>query len=252
MTLPEIPKPRRIRGGRKKFTQKMRNYISYCERFYFMNNGGFPSVEQAALALNLTQAEITTFLEEKIVQDALTKRGLPWQSVGSRTGRDLTGEQIATAITVMNFADDRSLDEKLEELGVLPQQYYAWLEDPVFHDFLTRRANKNLAHARPEALTGLAQLIKNRDFAAIKFYLEATGEFGNHQQEIINLKVAIQKLIEIVQTHIKDPTTLAAIAQDILKAIPNVSQSVEVDLSSRQLEGTTSEDRIIEALRGGG
>lgn len=249
-TIPKsvVPPKKTSSKKSKKLTFQMKRYIDYCEQYYFLHDMGFPTVEQAALALSYDQTAIRYYLSCKVVQEALSNRGLPWNSVGSRTGRSLTHEQLATALTVMNFTDDRSINEKLEELGVLPQQYYAWLEDPVFKEFLDKRSNKNLVNARPEAITNLVNLISRKDFRAIQYYLEVTGEFSN-RNEVMNVKAVIQKLIETVQKHVKDPEILGAIAKDMLNATPSLAQGVQVALDSHASETQLAVASETEAIK---
>lgn len=215
----------------RKLGQKERKFIEYCERFYFLENYGFPTPEQAAVALQYSVTEIQFFLQNQTVQRALDKRGLPWQTAGAQ-GTELTPTQVAAAITVCNFADSRSEQVKLSELGVLPQQYYGWLNDPTFFKYVNDLANRNLKNVRPAAMTEFAKLVRSGDLNALKYYFEVTGEFK--QQEVLNVQVVIQRLIESVQRWVKDPELLAAIANDMLSAAPVVAENVEVQIGGRQ------------------
>lgn len=210
---------------RRKLGVKEKNYIAYCEKFYFLNNSGFPSNEQAALALNYSTTEVAYFLKNLKVQEALDIRGLPYHSAGAQG--ELTPLQVAAAITVVNFADERPVDRKLDELGVTPSQYYAWLDNPQFRDFVNHRADSTLRNVRHEALTEFAKLVRKGDLGAIKYYFELTGQDRNH--EVQNLQSLLGFLIEIIQKHVRDPATLAALSKDILNAVPGIARDVEVN-----------------------
>jgi hypothetical protein len=229
------PKPVMKKMGRKEF-----NYIAYCERYYFLNNSGFPSPEQAAKDLRYSVSEINVFLQNRNVIAALDRRGLPYITAGAQTNGELTSIQHAAALTVANFADERPIAQKLDELGVNPTQYYAWLDNPKFQKFVSDRADKNLKNVRPEAITEFAKLVRKGDFNALKYYFEATGEFRS--QDTPDVSKLLQLVIEIIVKHVKDPAVLSRIGADLLAAAPGVSNTIIVDGE------TLIEDSIIEEI----
>lgn len=213
----------------RKLRQKEKNYIRYCELYYFARNSKFPSAEEAAKALGYSVAEINYFLKNAKVRKALEDRGLPWQQSGWEAD-NLTPVQIAAAILVSNFADVRTIEEKLDTLGVSPTQYYAWLNDDRFKAFVNRLADRNLENIRPEAVAAFTRRLREGYFPALKFYFEATGQFK--QPDVANLEAFVHRVIEAIQRHVKDPQILAAIASDIMGASPvavnNVIQQREI------------------------
>lgn len=225
----------------RKISHRERKYIAYCEEYYFVNNYGFPTNEQAAVALGYSPAEVAVFLQNIQTQKALDRRGLPWRTAltdSIQGNNKLTPIQMAVAITVSNFADDRHINEKLSELGVLPAQYYVWLNDPNFQSFVNKLADRNLEIVRPEAVASFNKLIRDGDFAAIKYYFEVTGQFST--PEIHNIQILVQKLVESVQRHVKDPEILAAISRDILGAAP-VAGSIQVLTSTEVSSGNNGD-----------
>lgn len=213
----------------RKLSQREKTYLAYCEKFYFLNNYGFPSNEQAAAALNYTISEVAVFLQNEKLQSALDRRGLPWRTAGGFQS-ELSPTQLAVAITMSNFADERSADQKLSELGVNPQQYYTWLNDPLFQDAVQKMADRNLEIIRPEAVAEFTKLVRKGDFQAIKYYFEVTGQFTS--PDVTSVQAMIQKLVESVQRHVKDPDTLAAISKDILGAAPVAANTTLVQVGS--------------------
>lgn len=210
----------------RKLGMKEKKFVQFAEQYYH-ENSIFPSPDVAAAALNYHLTEINYFLTNKQVQDALEARGLPWKHTQQETL--LTPVQLAAAITVLNFADTRHITHKLEELGVTTEQYYAWLSHPPFRRFVERVAERNLEILKPEAVTAFAQLVRNGDFNAIKYYFELTGM--QQTPEIVNAKLLIQRLIDSVNKHVKDPATLALISKDLLGAVPGAgSATVQVEL----------------------
>lgn len=223
----------------RKLSQKEKTYISYCEKFYFLNNFGFPTNEQAAVALGYSISEIQTFLLNRKVQSALESRGLPY--LQSKSQSELTPTQVAAAITISNFADERSIDQKLDQLGVLPATYYTWLNDPTYQSFVQNLADRNLEIVRPEAVAQFTKLLRTGDFAALKYYFEVTGQF--QQPEITNIKILVQKLVESVQKHVKDPEILLAITQDLMGTAPVAgSQPVALQLNNEKVTDGNNSD----------
>jgi hypothetical protein len=92
-------------------------------------------------------------------------------------------------------------------------------------NFVQKLADRNLDILKPEAVAAFAQLVRDKDFQAIKYYFELTGAVATPELE--SVKVLVQKLIESVQRHVKDPQVLAAISADLLGAAP-VAGSIEV------------------------
>lgn len=190
-----------------------------------------PTVEEVTEYLrkdrpNIRQTSINYYLTRHPVKKALRDRGIPFEQ---HTQEELTPQQQAAAITVMNFADDRPIAVKLDELGVLPATYYAWLQDPVFNNFVNSKADQNKVNIRPTAVAEFTKKVNSGDWNAIKYWLEVTGEFSN--DDTPQSEVLIKMLIEIIQKHVKDPETIMAIAQDIKLASAN--RTLEVATQNR-------------------
>lgn len=180
-----------------------------------------PTVEEVFEYLKKTRPnlKITTvnyYINRAPVVAALDRRGIPWRQ---HSREDLTPTQVAAAITMMNFADTRPNDEKLEQLGINPTQYYAWLNDPQFKNLIDSLADQNLTNIRPTAIGEFTKAINKGDWNAVKYFLDVTGELK--QDTGPNPETLILMLIEIIQKHVKDPEIITAIAQDIKLAAAN-------------------------------
>lgn len=202
-----------IKPVKRKIGSKERSFIQFCEVYYFKNDFGFPTVEFAASELGYNVSEIQTMLLNVNVQKALDRRGIPWKRAGKFY--ELTPTQVATAISIANFGDTRSEDQILTDLGVTPQQYYSWLHDPVYRDYVNKLADRNLEYVRPTALTNFAKLVREGDLPALRYYFEVTGEFEKEGLGVEQLQAFIQVVLESVQKHVKDPEILKAIAGEI-------------------------------------
>lgn len=202
---------------RNALTSVEKEIINFYELEWHLRNR-VPTIEQVTKHVQkkfpkTTQISINYYLskERRNVAKALEKRGIPWQQ---HSQEDLTATQVATAVTVMNFADTRSIPQKLAELGINESQYYAWLRDPQFKTLVDNLADQNLANIRPTAIAEFTKKINGGDWNAIKFWLETTGELNGNSNTQIEDKITL--FVEIVQRHVKDPAVMEAIAQDII------------------------------------
>lgn len=184
---------------------------------------------------SIKQTSVNYYLNRPPVIRALEQRGIPFRQ---HTQDELTSTQIAAAVTVMNFADERSVTEKLDELGINPQTYYAWLNDPQFKALVEEKADQNLKNIRPTAVTEFTKLVTQGHWPAIKHYLETTGTLTNNDAP--QSEVLIRMIIEIIQKHVKDPETIIAIAQDIKLASAN--RTLEIAAAPPVISGSVVQD----------
>lgn len=233
MPLTDRQKHALIRKGLQGLTDKERKLINLYELLWYTRRK-VPTIEQAAKYLGFAQTEVNYFLTRRPVIKALENRGIPW---AEHSQNELTATQVATAITVMNFADTRSIEDKLDQLGVNPNQYYAWMNDPQFKNLVNNLAESNLNNIRPTAIAEFTKLVNQGDWSAIKYYLETTGTMRSdtpHSEHLIRL------IVEIIQKHVKDPETIAAIAQDIKLASANKTLEI-VATSPATIDGDVKE-----------
>lgn len=209
---------------KRNLIHKERRYIEYVYQ-EFLRGNGLPTPEQSAKALRYHVQEINYFLLNVKVREALADRGINWADIGGSF--TLTAQQIAAAVTMMNFADERTPEEKLSAIGITPEQYYAWLRIPEFYGYVNSLADQNLNHIRPDAVNSLTKLIRNADFQAVKYYLDSTGEFA--QTNVTNLQAVLQVVIESIQRHVRDPEVLSAIAAEIHATVPQFAKPSQSD-----------------------
>lgn len=206
---------RRSSLASRKELELQQDIINYYELMWHFNKT-IPTIEDVAKRLKVTHIEVNYWLAKSSTQRALTQRGIDWRS---HTQTRITPSQQAAALTVMNFADERPIAEKLDELGIEPATYYAWLNKPHFKNFVDQLASNNVQNIRPAAITELTKKINRGNWSALKYYLDATGEL--RQQDAPQGEVLIKMIVEIIQKHVKDPETIVAIAQDIKLAAAN-------------------------------
>ncbi len=227
---------------RNEITREERKLVDFYELQWHMGKR-IPTVTETAKYLEAKVTEVNYWLTRKCVQTALKTRGIPWQ----QTARDsLSEQQIAAAVTVMNFIDQRSIEDKLDQLGIQPATYYAWQQNPQFKSFLAELANNNLGNIRPTAITELGKKVAEGNMQAIKYYLDASGDLVNNDAPAS--EILLRMVIEIIQKHVKDPRIITAIAQDISLAAANKTLS-DVAPPPRQVTSYVEEDEDLETAK---
>lgn len=234
MALTEKQKNFLVHKGMQTLSKSEQELINFYELQWMLRHH-VPTIEESATYLKLKQTEVNYFLTRTAVVKALEKRGIPWRQ---HSQDDLTATQVAAAVTIMNFADTRSNDAKLDQLGILPATYYAWLNDPQFKNLVDNLADQNLRNIRPTAIGEFTKLINKGDWQAVKYYLDVTGALQS--DDAPQSEVLLKMIVEIIQKHVKDPETIIAIAQDIKLASAN--RTLEVVTTPPQITGSIVED----------
>lgn len=240
----------KIREG---LTATEKELINFYELQWHLRHN-VPTVEQVVNYLNswhqkknhhhkVTHTAVNYYLQRGPVVRALRDRGIPFEQ---HTQNDLTQAQVATAITVMNFADTRPLNEKLDQMGINPNQYYAWLNDPQFKNLVENLADQNLRNIKPTAIAEFTKKVNQGDWAAIRYYLDATGTLQDDSQP--KSEQLLMMIIEVIQRHVKDPQIMVAIAQDLKNISGN--RTLEVVEEQPAIEAYAVEDpELVEAKR---
>jgi hypothetical protein len=147
-------------------TPQEKALVNYYELQWHLRHR-VPTIEEVANHLKLSQVTVNYYLQRRVVIKALDDRGIPWKQ---HSQDELTATQVAAAVTVMNFTDTRSINDKLDQLGINPSQYYAWLNDPQFKNLIDNLSDQNLRNVKPTAVTEFTKLINKGDWQAIKYY----------------------------------------------------------------------------------
>lgn len=219
-----------------KFVNKV---LPWVETFWHSHKR-YPRDEELIHKFGFTQTQLLQLHASKFYSNCLTLRGIQRDPES-----DLSPEQVAAITLVTNFSDTRPTNVKMASIGVTEEQLNGWYANPIFQRELASRADSILDNIFPEAQAQLARQIKKGSFPALKFYYEITGRAQS--PETTNVKLAMMRLIEIVQKHVKDPETLAAIANEmrttavIETAQPSVAPSIEsAHLSVKELYNATN------------
>jgi len=171
--------------------------------------------------------------------DSLRSRGIPEHLLntgGTFKGRILTEQQMMVANVLLDTLDKRSRLKKLTELGVSTAEYNRWLKDPVYRSYCLERAEALLLENQHVSHMSLIERVAQGDLGAIKYFNSMTGRYRERQSaavEINNVSMnnygsdTLIQVVEIIQRHVKDPTVLAAIGEEIL-ALQNKGQGAPV------------------------
>ena len=200
--LPKVKFPKGPIGPQ--FTAKL---LPWFEQ-YWHENKKYPSSVDIIQKFALTVEQVELLNQSKFWLLCLDRRGIARPDV-----HHLNEKQIAAIAILTNFGDLRNPVARLSQIGVSEEELNGWRSNPEFKRELQNRASEVLDNVAPDATVELAKAIKRGNFQAIKFYFEITGQAQS--PEAINVKMAMQILVEAVQKHVKDPAVLDAIGAEV-------------------------------------
>lgn len=226
-----------------KLTPLKWDIICFAEQ-YWRANKCFPSFGEFAAEFNMTQHEAMGELRDETIRKHLAARGIDWDqetptetSANSRrTGRAkrLSDIQVAAVSTILNPADRRSVNSKLESLGIPASTYQGWKKSKLFMDYMTQQGEELFGENMPEVHNALTTRAIEGDTRAIKQLYEVSGRYRPGQNDNLNnVKMMIIKLVEVVQSHVTDPEVLQKIAADFHRITENEMSGVETQNISK-------------------
>jgi hypothetical protein len=186
----------------------------YMHKFeqYWHANGEYPNDTWIIAEFGFTLLQVQALNNSKFWLQSLDRRGIRRPSTDQSK---LSPEQVAAIAVITNYSDRRPVPARLEAMGVSQEILHGWQSDPAFKKELTERAADTFRNVAPVAEIRLAQAVERGNLNAIKFYFEVTGKAET--PETINVKRALQTIIEAVQKHC---------SQDQLEAIQSEVNSV--------------------------
>jgi len=141
---------------------------------------------------------VTEVLADKQLVAYLAKQGVPVD--GSIA---LSPKQVRWIDTLCAAGDSRPLVVKLKDFKLTLAQHNAWLKNPVFQSALTSRLESILPDERVRVHQALAREASGGNVAAIKLYLNLTGELTEGEtsgkSEMAGL---MQGILEILESHV--------------------------------------------------
>jgi hypothetical protein len=135
----------------------------------------------------------------------------------------LSNEQVAAIITMVNWDDKRPRATKLKEMGITVVKWNGWMKEAAFVAYLQDLSSRHFQDALDKAQEGLMRSVERGDTNAIKLYMELTGRYspGSAGQGATadNVRVILQRVVEVIQRHVKDPEILKLIGLDFEKVM---------------------------------
>jgi hypothetical protein len=177
---------------------------------YYHKHGRYPTDSEVMTYFGWSLTQVKSLSVNKFWLGCLDRRGMvrPNYDISVLSDRQNTAIAIIT-----NWSDTRSPVSRLADAGITEQELQGFYSNPHFMKELVARSEASFNHLAPAATAQLGRAIQKGNFQAVKFYYEITGRASS--PEAVNVKRAMQVLIEAVQKHVKDPTTLAAIAAEV-------------------------------------
>lgn len=126
--------------------------------------------------------------------------------------QELSDAQMAAILVVVDINDRRSIPAKLKGIGINSQTWQGWMKDLNFKEYLHSLSTANFEDALHVAQQGLLSAVERGDVNAIKYYNQTTGR--EVAPEIQNARILISRLVQVIQSHVKDQETLTAISRD--------------------------------------
>lgn len=189
--------------------QFVNKFMPWFERFWHENKR-YPSDTDIITQFGFSTQQVLVLNNSKFWLQSLDRRGIA--RPGSERDK-LSSKQIAAVAIMSNFSDRRPVEARLAEINVSQEELQGWMSNPDFKNYFHNRAQDTFDNVAPVATVALAKQIERGNFQAIKFYYEITGQAQS--PEAVNVRQAMNVLIEAVQKHVKDPAVLDAIANEV-------------------------------------
>lgn len=191
--------------------------LAYIEKFW-IQHGKFPKTIPVD-GFNLQEA-----MEKESFIRGLFNRGI----TPPDHSKDLSDSQMAAILIVADHHDRRSITAKLKSIGISSQTWQGWMQDKNFKEYLHHLTSKNFDAALHVAQQGLLASVEKGDVNAIKYWHELTGRAVS--PEVQNARILISRIVQVIQTHVKDEAILMAIARDFERVMKGESPSPVVML----------------------
>lgn len=209
-----------------------RTALHYIESYWFEKRM-FPPDEHLPEGFDLKHS-----LSKEPFKRALFERGItpPRKRFNkSKQAPELSEEQMAAIIAVINHADKRSIKSKLETMGLTLTQWQGWVRNPTFRDKLHEVSTENFEDAIHHAHTGLVTAMDRGEVNAIKLYLELSGRQKDTDPTLKNFKMVVGRIIESLQFRLRDYPELM---QDIQADMELIFEGRQPDYTIKAIADT--------------
>jgi hypothetical protein len=186
----------------------------------------------------INKQSIASLKTNPLFKASMDSRGIVFnEGVGQlRDVTSLTPRQMAAAEVMLNLTDRRSDEKKLRDIGVSTAEYSTWTQNNIFANYMRERSEQLITNSVHEAHMGLLRGVKQGNTASIKLYYELTGRYNPNEENNVNIRMLIGRVLEAIQKHVKDPGTLNSLAVELSQLA--IEAGSPVDRSS-YLQGTS-------------
>lgn len=188
--------------------------VLFIERHHSVT-GAVPSDDDIIEYLKFTKKYqgINTISIDNLKENKLFKASL--DSRGIVLDEHLTPRQMAAASVMMNLTDRRSDEKKLRDIGVTSEEFTTWMQNTRFSNYMRERSELLVANSVHEAHMGLMRGVRQGNTASIKLYYELTGRYNPNEENNVNVRMLIGRVLEAIQKHVREPDTLNKLAVEL-------------------------------------
>lgn len=159
-----------------------------------------------------------------------------------RAVTDLKPRQIEAVAAMLNPIDRRSDEKKLRDIGVSTEEWGTWMQDNRFVKYVHGRAEQLLSNSTHEAHMGLIRGVRQGNTASIKLHYEITGRYNPNEENQVNVRMLIGRVLEAIQQEVQDSETLNRLAIKLSQiAIESSNPASPVDRSQAPISSTRKE-----------
>lgn len=192
-----------------KITESQATALTFIEQVWWLEQT-LPTEERVADAVGVKPQTVKKWMENESFIGVLHNKGIVKQG----PPQVLTPQQLLLVNSLLNLGDRRTVREKCEDANVKTAQYAAWRRDPAFIGYLHKRAETLYRDGQDEAVLTLMKAISSGDMGATRLYFEMTGKYTPKTEHHLSVDTILAQVIEVIQTRVKDPAVLEAIADD--------------------------------------
>lgn len=190
-----------------------RDMVNYVERIHSVT-GSFPDDEDTLAYLRLLKHEVSeedidNAKENPLFKASMQSRGIVLDSYF------ISARQLAAVDAMLNLVDRRSDEKKLRDLGISTTEWSTWMLNKNFAEYVKQRSENMLENNLHMAHMGLMRGVNQGNTASIQLYYKLTGRYDPDQEQNVNIRLVIGKVLEAIQKHVRDPNKLNALAVEM-------------------------------------
>jgi hypothetical protein len=214
-----------------------RDMVNYVERIHSVT-GNFPEDEDTLAYLRLlkhqvSEEDIENAKAHPLFQASMQSRGIVLD------GYFISARQLAAVSAMLNLVDRRSDEKKLRDLGISTEEWSTWMLNKHFAEYVKQRSENMLENNLHMAHMGLMRGVNQGNTASIQLYYKLTGRYDPDQEQNVNIRLVIGKVLEAIQKHVRDPNKLNALAVEMSQIAieagsPVANNSVIPGMSTRK------------------